>query len=1333
MESILKSYLRRLTNLSGNNHSLNLLRLSVEQFLDLHALDFALNKSSFELIESLIADESKIALCQEMDSRDKSSNLLAVRLKKLNRRDQFIFQERGARDLYVGWPFIRGKFSDETIIRCPLLFFPVELQVENGKWMMHPRQNVNITLNKTFLLAYAHYNQVKLDEELVERIIDDFDPDSTIYRTQLYELLKSSNLEIHFNQENFTDKLHPFKNFKKADLDKSEKPGVLKLYPEAVLGIFPQAGSHLVPDYVQLLENDHSPDMEEFFTRRVKLDPEDESMTKYSDRVLEENTFTPFAIDAYQEQALNKIKKGNSINIQGPPGTGKSQLIANIISDFIARGKNVLLVCQKRAALDVVFGRLKEQDIHDFVGMVHDFKNDRKTIFDKLESQISRLEEYQRKNNSLDSIQIERAFTQSSRRIAQHCEELEEFKSALFDESECGKSIKELYLNSDVKQPHVRLKQDYHSFRYEGLAETISRLETYFSYHNAFEHKNHFWSKGLPFDKYESADRNAIEQTVRDAVMQFQEFQARSDQELHKTLDFDTVDYFLNQIKSLRQLISNLDNKDTYRYFSHLRNNAPNKDLSWIVELERTMLNCFKGSGPEISLSSSELGRFQEALQQAIQARKNPLKWIKWKLFSKYQVFVTRVLVSNELKSNKEGFKVLLERIDNRLNLEHNISLIESQSWLIGFPKNHRKIDIQNWFFHQRLAYKTLELFKALRSLDAYVKFKHTERKLLITNLNKFAELIELFPDMIGSWKIHLTNNQIRELLSDRVKIDEVIDELSSDFENLRDYHLLKSSMSSSERSLIEILLERGGSTSDMIQCFHNSLALEWIEHIESKHPILRLVSTMRYQQILKELRESNDQKRSLSKDILLLRSREKTYDKLEFNRLNNLVTYRDLLHQVTKKRRIWPLRRVISEFSEEVFKLIPCWMVSPESASAIFPMEELFDLVIFDEASQCFAERGIPAMYRGKQVVVAGDAMQLKPFDLYRAKWEDENEDIPELEIDSLLDLTERYLPKTHLQGHYRSKSLELIEFSNQHFYKGRLKLMPHRAHVNAKTPSIHYEKVNGFWENNINIEEAKQVVALIGRLSKKWPEKQIGVVTFNMKQRDLIMDLIDIGSKNWGKIPEGLFVKNIENVQGDERDIIIFSTAYAKDKSGKLQLKFGSLNTPGGENRLNVAVTRARDEVYVVTSLEPEELDTSRTKNQGPKLLEAYLHYAKRVATQKWQPSVFDGQEHLPGWYLKSSILESFEFPASVEFTDQMPFADLTAKFKNEYLGVLLTDDQHFHQAPTIKDQFLYKPEIFNLKGWPMIQVFSRNLWENPEKVEDDLRLFYNKSQDH
>ena len=164
MQKILQHYLRRLTNLTGNNRSLLLLRLISDQTIDLHDFDFLQKKPSFHLIEGLIGGKAKQTLCAQLDPRHEPNNKVSRRLKKIQRIEQFIFEERGARDLYVGWPFVRGKFSDGTLVRCPLMFFPVSLEVDKGDWQLVLRKDVNVTLNKTFLLAYAYFNQVKLDD-----------------------------------------------------------------------------------------------------------------------------------------------------------------------------------------------------------------------------------------------------------------------------------------------------------------------------------------------------------------------------------------------------------------------------------------------------------------------------------------------------------------------------------------------------------------------------------------------------------------------------------------------------------------------------------------------------------------------------------------------------------------------------------------------------------------------------------------------------------------------------------------------------------------------------------------------------------------------------------------------------------------------------------------------------------------------------------------------------------------------------------------------------------------------------------------------------------------
>ncbi len=1335
VQHILKGYLRRLTNLSGNNRSLFLLRLISDQFIDLHDFDFALNEPSFHILEKLMGQKNAIPLCDILDSRDGSTNTLSRRLKKLKRIEKFIYEERGARDLYVGWPFVRGKFIDGTPIRCPLLFFPVSLEEVNNQWVLKPRKSVNLTFNKTFLLAYSFFNKVSLDENLVERVFDDFDKDSKVFRTELYDLLKESSIEINFNQDNFKNALLAFANFRKTEFEKQHDTGELKLYPEAALGIFPQAGSYLVPDYVRLLEQDDINNLEEFFTSRT-IDKDEIDLSRHSEafrflqKVKEEQTYTPFDLDAYQENALKAVKKGNSVVVQGPPGTGKSQLICNLISDFIARGKNVLVVCQKKAALDVVFDRLREIDLQDFIGLMHDFKNDRKNIYEKMASQIERLDDYQHKNNSLDAIQLERQFLQASRKIDQLSEELEEFKYALYDESECGLSVKELYMTSDIHKPAITMKQEYKDFQFREERQFLKRLNRYALYAERYQKEDYPLIDRKSFADFGVTEFHALKQAINE-IPGFQQRISQATEELtNQPITLPEAEKILERKPKVEELLAILKDKNVYPYFRHMVEMDIDPDPAWLEEMERVVMQCYRDAGPELSLPTSELGKFQEVLERAIEARRGPISWLRWKLFSKDKIFVTRVIIANGLRNNTEGFDSLVARIDNRLNLEHNLSKLKGVKWLKDFPSQLRKVEVQNWFYFQRQAVSAKLIFSSLRTFKELLPVKKMFYEELYERFNKILTIYQDIPSKMTQWKAYLSTKQI-EILCAKPEYSDVYQKtLQKDFDALCEFDKLKESFSHTEHKIVDKLMDhvQPVNAGKIIDLFENSLRLAWIDHIETKYPLLRAVSSQKLDQLEEELQDAVQEKMAISNEILLMRAREGTYRDVEYNRLNNLVTYRDLHHQVTKKRRVWPVRKLIKQFPDEVFSLIPCWMASPESASAIFQMEEIFDLVIFDEASQCFAEKGIPAMYRAKQVVITGDDKQLQPNDLYKVRWEDDSdEDTPELEVDSLLNLADKYLMQLHLRGHYRSKTLELIEFSNQYFYQRKLRLLPDPTVVNSGEKSIEYIKVDGIWEDNTNDDEANEVVSLVQTILKSAPEKEIGIVTFNAKQQGLILDKLEeeFISQNT-PIPDTLFVKNIENVQGDEKDVIIFSTAYAPDKKGKLNLRFGPLNVEGGENRLNVAITRAREKIYIVSSIMPQQLHVDDTKNIGPKLLKKYLEYAYNVSNGTFMMPESVAYQQGKKWYLSEVIKSQGQQDPHIQLSRELPFADLTVRIDDQYAGLILTDDQLYHDAISVKEVHVYKPMTLTRKNWRFKTFYSREQWLKPDETKEKLNIF-------
>lgn len=339
------------------------------------------------------------------------------------------------------------------------------------------------------------------------------------------------------------------------------------------------------------------------------------------------------------------------------------------------------------------------------------------------------------------------------------------------------------------------------------------------------------------------------------------------------------------------------------------------------------------------------------------------------------------------------------------------------------------------------------------------------------------------------------------------------------------------------------------------------------------------------------------------------------------------------LKRQLDRKRGGMSVRALMDNFGELITQILPCTLMSPDSVARFFPAHaDIFDIVVFDEASQIRVADAIGAMGRAKSVVVVGDSKQMPPtsFADTSASVDDGEEDTnPEVVADEesiLSECVQSLVPQQWLSWHYRSQDEALIAFSNIHYYNGRLASFPAPL-APASGHGISLVRVDGQFERSgrgktlrTNRVEAERIVADIrSRFATSSGEApSIGVITFNAQQRDFIENLLrDAGDDRLVAAldePDGLFVKNLENVQGDERDTILFSVAFSKNDKGVVPLNFGPLSRPGGERRLNVAITRARREVVLYASFDPADLRAEETTQVGTKHLRAYLDLAHR-----------------------------------------------------------------------------------------------------------------------
>ncbi|HUR52953.1 MAG TPA: AAA domain-containing protein, partial [Gemmataceae bacterium] len=438
------------------------------------------------------------------------------------------------------------------------------------------------------------------------------------------------------------------------------------------------------------------------------------------------------------------------------------------------------------------------------------------------------------------------------------------------------------------------------------------------------------------------------------------------------------------------------------------------------------------------------------------------------------------------------------------------------------------------------------------------------------------------------------------------------------------------------------------------------------------------------------------------------------------------------LLREVEKARRHLPLRKLFARIPTVLPRVKPCLMMSPLAVSTYLQSPELvFDLVVFDEASQVRPHDAVCAIYRGKQVVVAGDQKQLPPTSFFERSADDEPANDAETisDYESVLDVCcSMGLPRRQLRWHYRSRREGLIAFSNHHFYDNQLVTFPSARDV-AGSRAVTFRHVpDGRFADGENEVEARFVAQLVLDHFEKEPTRTLGVIAFSQRQQLRILDELETLRKERPELEEffqadrddAFFVKNLENVQGDERDVIMLSVGYGPNASGKVLMNFGPLNRKGGERRLNVAVTRARLSMTVVSSMRGGDIVEARTEARGARLLKAYLDFA----------------EHGPDT-LNRRVTEAnqrdFDSPFEKEVSEELTRHGLTVHRQvgcggfridlavldpdepGRYLLGVECDGAAYHSSATARDRDRLRQDVLEGLGWRVCRVWSTDWVKN------------------
>lgn len=1254
MRTIYKYYKERLIEISGRNRSLYSKKISKKFSFDIGSiiandkeqlqelLDFVwkgkrrgftlidkemkdklfVNLGGDKKLKATFADQTGMSveekrlenLKRERQKREETKKLLLGQvsaLKTLKREIEEFAKETGRYEMFVGYPFVTGYISSDLQIKAPLILFPVTINVENDQTVsLEVKPDESVQLNKVLLLAYAKARKLNIDGLIME-----FDNLMDYRLKSVDDVIKYlAGFDIKIKYQPSDKGLVAFDSIREPARGDS-----LKVVPACVIGRFPLANS-IYNDYT-LLDK-----------RRLSSDAIDELLeSRPSKKIKKPNTqlYTINDLDYAQENAITKLNKFGNMVIYGPPGTGKSQTIVNIISDALCKDKKVLVVSQKKAALDVVFNRLRE--LNSKCMFIIDAEKNKVAFYERCK---------QMHNEIIDGYKSQEDFQETfdaiQKNIDSETAELERISDVLFSKTPFGLTLQQLYSNS------ARIGKNSADYEiYKKLTKNKELMK-------------------LDFNDFYQATRVISEKNKCDLYYKYMHIK-----KANPLIDHINSNLEIHVVNQIKTFLNNLLNKnivpfDSTRYPHSrqlmaylLENNLPdNTDIKPLVQMISKV--CYPKLHKNLNISKV--------------------------FFPLYPYF--------KFKTNK------IER-----ELEENFS--------------KAMVDIRNYVGNYKLLEKVLDRKGYVMTVDNILNGNHAFLRLLFNALNDYIEI----RDVVVALKASSNNEKA------------ILDFAYESSKSLKNF-----------KEIVEKLLE--------IRIYHEAVTYEE----KYKQDLSKIID---FENIRNRILSLKNEEKSISTIICLDKFKEE-YQNYYYSNPEN----KNYLYQITKQQSLMPIRKMMDTYGDFLLKLFPCWLLSPESVSNIFPLEKnLFDIVLFDEASQVFIENTLPSIYRGKFIVVAGDNKQLRPTSTFMKRYmgndsEDELDLSTQaaLEVESLLDLATSRYHSTNLTYHYRSRNEELINFSNYAFYDGKLQIAPNTSKNIGKKP-IERIKVSGSWIGRKNQEEANAVVSLLKKLIKNKRNKlSIGIITFNTEQEAAIEDAIDKECqkdsafrdayvREQNRVQKGedesIFVKNLENVQGDERDIIIFSTGYARNEFGRVVAHFGPLSIEGGENRLNVAITRAKEKIYVVTSIEPEELQVEGTKNAGPKIFKKYLQYVRAVSAGKKKEISYILDSFKPVLENKSEIkLNQFEGEIKSEleklgYTVETNLGNTNYKLSlavydkklDKYLLGIECDYAAYQSSDSVLERDVYRNKFLQSRGWKIMRVWSRDWWLNKNKVISNI----------
>ncbi|MBV2131589.1 DUF4011 domain-containing protein [Pseudomonas sp. MAP12] len=1060
-------------------------------------------------------------------------------------------------------------------------------------------------------------------------------------------------------------------------------------------------------------------------------------------RLSPEQLFTPLSADSSQLAAVVAAAEGRNFVMIGPPGTGKSQTIANMIAHNLALGRSVLFVAEKAAALEVVYRRLREHGLGEFCLELHSNKARKPDV-------IRQLGAAWQAGAELGPGEWERETT----RLRLLRDELNQLVKALHETRRNGLSIRQALATAvaGARVPEVRLRwasADQHDAgareQLLAVAERIdlnaAELGDLAGHPLAFVQQEE-WSLAWQQDLLQQAETLAVRaRTLRDALV-----------ELSQRLGLIRPLNGRGQLAALEQLLDllpqTIGKELGFAFQADVleRLDALNRAVG-LLERFAAAEGALSVPWPRERLLALDLAALQRRWQEAADCWW-PLKILRLRQFHAWlheQSGVgegARIAADlpqlQELQAIHAELQPLLARLDG----------LPGWRGLDSDPQQLRALADTAWRLRQLLA--------ALATDPEQLAALRSGLRLLVVDANEllaadapvgrlcgrylqlqgdFAEALEEFAGLAGRSVDQLYSPGLAGLES----LLELAARLQAGHGRLHAWcawlRVRGEALALGLLPLVEALEQGRVPAGQAQRALEVNYARWWLVQKIDATPALRNFVAVEHERKIASFRALDDRVREITAQCIRMRIRQGLVEREDAQKSSEFGIVR---RELEKKTRHKPLRQLLAEAPNAIGALTPCLLMSPLSIAQYLPAGQAFDLVIFDEASQITVWDAIGAIARGRQTVVVGDPKQLPPTSFFSAAQAGEEEGSDDEDLESILDeLLGANLPTVGLSWHYRSSHESLIAFSNHRYYKGGLITFPSPA---TEDRAVNLQYVAGTYDrggNQTNRAEADAVVAEIEqRLQNVEPGAlTLGVVTFNQKQQTLILDLLDAARRRNPALDrhfdealiEPVFVKNLESVQGDERDLILFSTTFGPDSLGLVSMNFGPLNKSGGERRLNVAITRARSELKVFTSLRPEQIDLSRTAAEGVKDLRHFLEFAERGARALDEAvhgsvSGFDSpfEEAVAralaekGWVLHPQVGVS-------RFRIDLGVVDPDAP--GRYLAGIECDGATYHRSATARDRDKIRESVLRGLGWEILRLWSTDYWLDPQGTLDKL----------